>query len=213
MGDADDEEQAQTDARERCGSARRDGRRGRHQRAGQVRREGAGRPGIRRIQGIRGLGDGRGQSDRRHGRSDTRQSRDDRRVSSRRSRQRQGVSGWIEEGENPLDREERARRRRNRPPCQGPARHRFHGQGQQAVRGDRQLGLRAVQLCSRVRHVHADGHRVQLRIRVPHDRGEKGATSSRRTERGEGTTFAAAIRIALARDGNIARSNECSVGR
>ena len=62
-----------------------------------------------------------------------------------------------------------------------PARRGLHGEGQQAVRGQRRMGMGRVHVRCRVRHVHtgqhvrtaAAGERRQVRLRVPHHREEE----------------------------------------
>ena len=76
------------------------------------------------------------------------------------------------------------------PGCDGagrPARRGLHGEGQQAVRRRRRMGLWRVQVRRRDRYVHARhdgrpaaaGERRQVRRRVPHDREGQTITSSR----------------------------------
>ena len=139
--------------------ARRLGRPG-HFRAGQVRRESAGRARVLRVQGIRSMAGHLHQSERKGGRGDPRQSRDDRRLPGRHSRQRQAGPGRRQDGQDPLEPETEP----VLPGCDGagqPAERGLHGEGQQEVRGQRRMGICRVRLQRRVRYVHARHHSWQ----------------------------------------------------
>ena len=128
------------------------------------------------FQGVRGLADRRRQPVGRRDGCDPRQSRDDRCLPGGPASPATASSSPTkpQDGESPLaDDTERG------SPCSDngaghPERHRFYGEGQQALPGHRWMGIRPVRRRSRVRHFHAAWERRCVRGRVPYDSAGEG---------------------------------------
>src|SRR6202022_179401 len=155
------------------GSSRTPRRHGRL-RAGQVLAAIAERNRVLRLQGIRGLGGGLFRPDRRSAQGDRRQSDHDRGVQGRRCGQRAAFPGWLQDREAPVEAEEE----HGGPIRRGCARRLHagfrHRKGQQEISEKRRMGIRAVQLRSRIRQVHGRSQPLRLRTRVPCGREGEG---------------------------------------
>jgi hypothetical protein len=156
------------------GSARRPRRHGRF-RTGQVLAEIAERNRVLRLQGIRGLVGGLFRADRRNTQGHRRQSEDDQVVQGRRSGQRPAFPGGFHDREASVEAEEE----HGGPFRRGGARRLFpgfrHGKGQQEISEKRRVGIRGVQLRSRIGQVHGRSQKpLRLRIRVPYASEGKG---------------------------------------
>ena len=109
---------------------------------------------VLRLQGIRGLVGGLFRPDRRSAQGDRRQSDHDQCVQGRRSGQRPAFPGGLHDREAPVEAEEEHRGPLRRG-CAGRLYPGFrHGKGQQEISEKRRMGIRGVQLRSRIGQVH-----------------------------------------------------------
>src|SRR5206468_12100452 len=104
-----------------------------------------------------------------------RQSDDDRGVQGRRSGQRPAFPGWLQDREAPVETEEE----HGGPLRRGCARRLYpgfrHRKGQQEISEKRRVGIRGVQLRSRIGQVHGRSQKpLRLRTRVPQGREGEG---------------------------------------
>ena len=89
-----------------------------------------------------------------------------RRPSGRRARRRQAFPGRRQDGENPLDPENTRNVPRSAEGARYSVQRRFHGEGQQEVRGQRWMGMGLIRLRRGVRYVQRPPPRRPLRRRA-----------------------------------------------